>query len=163
MIAFALILAAAPAQWVPVRLDCLVLSEPAPDQPVTAPAGEDEPSPVTISMRMRGSRIGSVLIDGPPILSSYDALQSYSGTQESDGSIAVAEGRTLARGAQWRGRFRRGAIELLRPSTLITLAPDTNSRGSYSGRWSFDAFVDGHVFMSGRGSIRCTTASQGEG
>lgn len=159
MILAALLLAAAPAQATTVTLACLGGDEPAPDEAGAEPSSADaEPSPVAISLRVRGQRIDSILIDGPPIFSSYDTLQSYTGAPGRDGDIVIREERPLAQGAQWRGRIRRGAILLRRPSTRITLEPEPNSPGYYSGRWGFNAVVDGHVFINGGGSIRCTPA-----
>jgi hypothetical protein len=99
-----------------------------------------------------------VVVEGPPLFSSFEGLSSFSGTPQRDGSIAISEDRQPAKSLQWRGRLRSGAIELRRAGMHITLSPDRASAGSYSGDWSMNRVVQGHIYLNGGGSVRCTAA-----
>lgn len=137
----------APPAAGPWRLDCLMLDG---DQPTS-----ETPTPVTLQMELRGRRIASVTVDGPPLISSFAGLASFSGSQDSSGAITVTERRPQPRQLRWRGSLEDGTVRLRRGNSEILLSPDAASPGAYSGSWSTHDVLEGHIAISGGGSLRC--------
>lgn len=130
-----------PGPW---RLDCLMLDG---DQPT----GET----VTLQMELRGRRIASVTVDGPPLISSFAGLASFSGSQDSSGAITVTERRPQPRQLRWRGSLEGGTLRLRRGDSEILLSADTSPPGAYSGSWNIHDVLEGHIVISVGGSLRC--------
>jgi hypothetical protein len=112
----------------------------------------DDPFPLTITLQQRGRRILAVLVDGPPLLSSYADFQVFTGTPDSSGGVQVQR-QLLPKRGQWRGKYRGDGIDLRRSGSSISLSPQPD--GSYAGSWSFNQVFEGHIHMNGGGDIRC--------
>jgi len=142
------VLLAPPASG-PWQLDCLMTDAAEQSSPV------EPPTPVTLQMEVRGRRIVSVAVDGPPIISSFAGLASFSGSQDSNGAITVTERRPQPRQLRWRASLQGETLQLRRGDSEILLNPDTGVPGAYSGTWRTQDRLEGHILLSGGGGLRC--------
>ncbi|HEV2817502.1 MAG TPA: hypothetical protein VGW40_09830 [Allosphingosinicella sp.] len=128
-----------------------------------AAGGDNPPSPVTIVMELRGRRIASVTVDGPPLISSFAGLASFSGSQDSRGAIMITESRPQPRQLRWRGSLAQETLRLRRGDSEIVLSPDPAQPGAYSGSWRTHDVLEGHIYLDGGGRMRCPAAPPGNG
>lgn len=128
----------APAQ---VRLACESLVRPGPGQRRREAA--IVPTPFEIRLYPDGRGFSSVLIDGPPYLSSYRQ---------------TAERSLLPRGGQWRGSMQGRAIRLRRQGMDMVLEPERGSADAYAGFWTSVAMIEQRRIET-NGAIRCRTAA----
>jgi hypothetical protein len=106
------------------------------------------PSPLTITLDVQGRRIASVVMDGPPLFSSYRRRDAGAG----------AARQLLPRNAQWRGHFHGNAIRLRRGGTDMVLEPRVGTALSHVGFWTSVATVE-HIRMETNDVVRCRTVS----
>ena len=142
--ALSLLLAAALLQAPagPVRFDCEI-----PRRRVSVAR---EPLRLTITLAVEGPHIASVLLDGPPIFSSYRPIR-----ERRDGSVPpTAETRLLPRNMQWHGDFQGRAIRLRRERTDMVLEPRPANPGLYAGYWNYVAASEGPR-VEANGVINC--------
>jgi hypothetical protein len=109
-----------------------------------------------VTMDLRGDRIASVLVDGPPVFSSYRRMRAGRGSSRDAAMLAQPE--LLPRNMQWRGHFQGRAIRLRRDGADMVLEPSAGSDGTYSGFWTWVQVVDNHR-MEANGAILCRTVA----
>ena len=138
----ALLLALAAMQPAPnlVRLDCRI-----PDG-----HGRDIYRPVAITLDVQGGRIASVIVAGPPSLSSYREVPP------SQRPVRPENLRLRPRDMQWHGNFQGRAIRLRRQSDQMTLEP-TGADGVYGGFWNY--LVSAVPYVEAHGAIDCRSAA----
>jgi hypothetical protein len=119
----------------PVRLACESLFRPGPG------GRQSNVRAVPFEIRLVPEERGfsSVLIDGPPYLSSY--------RQTADRAL-------LPRARQWRGRMQGRAVRLRREGIDMVLQPERGSADAYSGFWTSVEMVE-HRRVETSGLVRC--------
>jgi hypothetical protein len=107
-----------------------------------------------ITLDVEEGRIASVLVDGPPVFSSYRRVRTRHGS--GGDAPAPQQPELLPRNAQWHGSFQGRAIRLRRESTDMVLEPAAGSEGAYTGFWTYVEMAEYHR-VEANGSIRCRT------
>jgi hypothetical protein len=109
---------------------------------------------LSIALALDGNRIASVLIDGPPVFSSYRMTRVRRDSPEL--GAADPNPRLLPRNMQWRGNFQGRAIRLRREGTEIVLEPAPTT-ADYSGFWNHQ--VSAVPWVEVNGTISCRTVA----
>jgi hypothetical protein len=112
------------------------------------------PMHLSIALALDGNRIASVLIDGPPVFSSYRMTRVRRDSPEL--GAADPNPRLLPRNMQWRGNFQGRAIRLRREGTEIVLEPAATT-ADYSGFWNHQ--LSAVPWVEVNGTISCHTVA----
>jgi hypothetical protein len=137
-----------------LRLDC----------GLSAVGGESkaETTRLAIILAMRGQRIESAQIEGPPLFSSSQGLQLFDATPNRRGGMNVSRSEPSRRELRWTPRVDGTKIELLRQNSRITLDPDPAARGAWRGTYDLGEIRIGHLTGQGpAGVIVCRRAEAG--
>lgn len=132
----------------PVRLVCEI--------PVRPGRTASIPMRLSIALEVDGNRIASVLVDGPPVFSSYRITRVRRDSPEL--GAADPNPRLLSRNQQWRGSFQGRAIRLRRERADMVLEPAPGAAGDYTGFWTYVEMVDSRR-LEANGSISCRTVA----
>jgi hypothetical protein len=135
-----------------MRLDCMLT-----DRAAAAAA----PTRLALTLDVRGRRIASARIDGPPLFSSTQGLQVFSGSPDASGGLRIESSQPSPRQLRWTATLRDGTIALSRQTSRIILSPVEGEQGVYAGTWLLGPTrVGGNFFMEGSsGAIRCQASA----
>ncbi len=153
-----ILLLAALALQVPageMRLDCTLTD--------SSDAAAAEPTRLALTLDVRGRRIASARVDGPPLFSSTQGLQVFSGSPDASGGLRIESSQPSPRQLRWTATLRDGTIALSRQTSRITLSPVAGEQGVYAGTWLLGPTrLGGNFFMEGSsGAIRCQAPAAG--
>jgi len=105
------------------------------------------PMHLSIALAMEGGRIASVLVDGPPLFSSYRITRVRRDSPEL--GRADPNPRLLPRNMQWRGNLQGHALRLRRERTEMVLEPRGGAERGYRGFWTYLASAVPPVELNG--------------
>jgi len=121
-----------------------------------------EPTRLAIILHVRGDRIDSAEIEGPPLFSSTQGIMVFDATPDRRGNMNISESQPSRRALRWTARLEGGRIELARQNSRITLEPDPAAEGNWRGSYDLGEISIGHMRAEGpSGTIMCRPAGTG--